>query len=145
MSQLGRLLLVDPDVRGRLRAVSALSDFFEVGTCQDGEDPLRAARRWRPRLVMLGMPRPRSKEVRRACHAIKTDTISPPLVAIVDPFCKEAHPDVLLADTMGDGYLGGKVTPDQLVAFAQAVIAGQRPITLLDRPSGRLGRFLERF
>lgn len=145
MSERPRVLLATPDPRERLRLLAALRDAFELLPLSQGEDPMRATRAQRPALVLLSVPRAHAQNTLRACRAIKTDAGSPPRVALVDPGRRLHHPSQALEASLADGYLGQELPDEELRAFVQQVLAGERPVRegpppvrgLLDRLLGR--------
>jgi hypothetical protein len=139
------ILVADPDVRGRLWIVDVLRVDFAVSIPGPGEDPLRAARRLRPEAVLLAVPRGRSTEALRTCRAIKTDSESPPLVGILDQWGRTGRPERTLSDALADGYLGGRVLPDEVIAFARDVLAARRPVVSNTPPPGFMRRLLKTF
>ena len=145
MNSRPRLLLADVDVRGRLRALSALRSTYEVHTLAHDEDPLRATRRIRPDAILLGMPRAKEGETSRRCRAIKTDTSSPPMVGIVDRWCRLEDPGGVLSSCLGDGYLGGLATPDEIRAFTADLLRGRKPVHIHDAAPRILDRMLNVF
>jgi hypothetical protein len=127
-----RLLLTDPDVRGRLRVLTALREHYDVQTLGPDETTLKATRRLRPELVLLAMPRGRLEETGRWCRAIKTDAGEPPLVGIVDRFGRVEDPEAMIKSCLGDGYLGGVPGPQDLLDFLSALRVGRRPLVRLE-------------
>jgi len=138
------LLVADPDVRGRLWTVDALRSGYSIETLSPGEAPLRAARRVRPRVMLLGVPRGRSVEVIRTCKMVKTDSVSAPLVGLLDPWCRLAKPTQLLPRSLADGYLGGPVSADSLQEFVQELLRGEHPIREGSPCSGFFKKLLRR-
>lgn len=138
------LLVSDPDARARLRAVAALRDSFEVATLGPGEDPVRAVRRLKPPLVLLAAPRARMSEALRTCHAIKTGAGTPPTVGVVDRWRRLGDPPRALRECLGDGYLGGKYAPADLLEFASRLRAGREAVMLFEPELGLVGAILGR-
>lgn len=139
-----RLLLSDPDARVRLRAVAVLRDEFDLVTLEPGEDVIRAVRRLRPALMLLAMPRARMTEALRVCLSLKTDAGTPPLIGLVDRWKRLGDPQRTLETCLGDGYLGGRASGDELLAFARALGDGVRPVHLFEAELGLVGRIFGR-
>jgi len=138
------LLVADPDVRGRLWTVDALRAGYSIETLSPGEAPLRAARRVRPRLMLLGVPRGRANEAIRTCKMVKTDSVGSPLVGLLDPWCRLARPQQSVSRALADGYLGGQVSVGALQEFVQALIRGDKPIQEGQSGSGFVQKLLRR-
>ena len=139
------LLISDPDVRGRLWVVDVLRDRFSVDIPGPGESLLRAVRRLRPAAVLLAVPRGRGGEAVRACRLIKTDTTAPPLVGLLDHWGRLGRAERrTLGASLADGYLGGRVSPEELCRFVQALISGHRPVVSNVPPPGIAGRIVGR-
>ena len=140
-----RVMLAQPDARGRLRVVEALRDRYELMPLGPGEDPVRAVRSQRPALVLLEVPRAQSGNTLRACRAIKTDAGTPPRVALLDLRGRLSHPRNAVEGCLADGYLGRELASAELAGFVADVLAGKRPIIEGERRRrGLLGRFLDR-
>lgn len=140
-----RVLLAQPDARGRLRVMSALGGRYDLVPLAPDEDPLRAVRSHRPALVLLEVPRGRSQNTMRACRAIKTDAGAPPRVALLDPQGRLTDPRAFLEACLADGYLGLELDDEDLRAFVREVLAGQRPVREgPPRRRGLLSRLFER-
>lgn len=144
MSTRPPILVADPDVRGRLWIVDVLRVAFAVTIPGPGEDPLRAVRRVRPAGVLLAVPRGRSAEAMRMCRVLKTDSDTPPRVGILDQWGRIRRPERALEQALADGYLGGRVLPDEVVRFTRALLAGQEPVISNKPPPGIVGRLLGR-
>ena len=129
MTEPVRILLAQPDARGRLRVMSALRSRYVLLPLGPGEDPVRAMRVHRPSLVLLEVPRARSGNTLRACRAMKTDAGSPPRVALLDPRGRLRHPQAAVESSLADGYLGVEGDDAALRAFVEAVLRGERPVT----------------
>lgn len=139
------VLLAVPDPHLRLGLLAALRDRYSLTPLGPGEDPLRAARRLRPSLVLLAVPRSRSAATLHACRAIKTDAGTAPLVALIDVNARLSHPNSAVEAASADGYLGMDLEDADLLAFVQAVLSGERPVCVSpDRPRGLLARLLGR-
>ncbi|NOY27133.1 MAG: response regulator transcription factor [Oligoflexia bacterium] len=139
------VLLAVTAPRLRLRIMAALRDRYSLTPLGPGEDPLRAARSLRPKLVLLAVPRSHSAATLHACRAIKTDAGTTPLVALVDVDARLSHPSSAVEAASADGYLGMNLDDADLLAFVQAVLDGERPVRASpDRPRGLLDRLLRR-
>lgn len=138
------LLIADPDVRGRLRAVDALKSRYTVSIPGPGEAPLHAARRVRPAVMLLAIPRGRGTEAINTCRLIKTDTQVPPLVGLLDPWGRLTRPPRALEAALADGYLGGLVSPEEVRRFVEDLLAYTRPIREQPAAPGLLRRLLGR-
>ena len=136
------ILVADPDVRGRLWIVDVLRTGFALSIPGPGESPLRAARRVRPAAVLIAVSRGRTAEALRTCRAIKTDTENPPMVGILDQWSRISRPQRIFASALADGYLGGRVLPDEVSAFARALLAGEQPVVSNSPPPGIVRRLL---
>ena len=141
MSARSSILVADPDVRGRLWIVDVLRSDFAISIPGPGEGPLRACRRLRPQCVLLAVPRGRSMEAIRTCRSIKTDSNEPALVGILDQWGRISRPARVLSSAMADGYLGGQVTPDEVLSFTQDLLERKNPVVSKAPPP----RFFERF
>jgi len=144
MSARARLLLADPNPATRLAAVDALGADWEVIPLPEDEDPVRAARRIRPALILLAVPTARVQSALRACRSLKTEA-NPPKVALLDHGGRLTDPAEVLSAWLADGLCIGAVLPAQLPAFARAVAAGEKPILRGAPPApGLLGRLFGR-
>jgi mRNA-degrading endonuclease toxin of MazEF toxin-antitoxin module len=139
-----RLLLVEPDPTGRLRLLAALSEQFEVVTLDDEEPVIRAARRLRPAVVLLGVPRVGARTVLRSCRSLKTEQNYGFHVGLVDRAFKLSDPRTAAETWLADGYVGGAATEQELADFAGALVRGERPVTVVRPQVGLLGRLLGR-
>ena len=145
MSILPKVVLVDPDARGRLRLVAALHDHFEVVVPEEGEELVRAVRRYRPQVVVLAMPRGRLNAASRECRTIKTDGRDPPAVGLTDRWCRVADPKATLSTCMGDGYLGGQVEAAEIRRWVRQLADGKSPVVVLgEAETTLLSRFWPR-
>lgn len=138
------VLVADPDVRGRLWIVDVLRADFALSIPGPGEGPLRASRRLRPQCVLLAVPRGRSVEAIRTCRSIKTDSSDPPFVGILDQWGRISRPDRLLTSALADGYLGGKVEPEEVLSFTQSLLDRKQPVVSNAPPPGFLQRLWRR-
>ena len=130
-----KVLVVEPDARGRLRVLAALQGRHEPVIVDDGEDLLRAIRRVRPRLVLLAMARGRQGQAFRSCRSIKTDGREPPKVGLMDPWLRVGDPISTLGSCLGDGYLGGIPDGPQVLAFVDALLADSAPVVMKVAPA----------
>ena len=138
------LLIADPDVRGRLRIVDILKADYQLDIPGPGEPPLRAARRVRPAVVLLAVPRGRSAEAVRTCRLIKTDSEPAPLIGLLDHWGRIPRPQRALEAAAADGYLGGRATPEDICRFTAALLRGEHPLFTNDPPPGIFRRLLDR-
>jgi DNA-binding NarL/FixJ family response regulator len=140
----GRVLIADPHPTTRLVALDALRDHWEVMPLADDEDPVRATRKARPVLLLLGVPPGRSQGALRACRSLKTEA-SPPRVALLDRAGKLSDPEQILEDWLADGVLCGSFEAAELRKFVEDVLAGRRPVVRGSAPGrGLLSRILGR-
>ncbi len=116
------IVVVDDDPRGRLRAVSALHERYEVLVPEPGEELLRVVRRVRPAAVLLAMSRGRASVIFRLCRALKTDGRDPPAVGLIDRWNRLEDPSASLTSCLGDGYLGGQLAPEEIRRWAGRLI-----------------------
>lgn len=133
-----KVMVADPDPRGRLRAVSALHGRYDVVTPDPTEELVRAVRRLRPEVVLLAMPRGRSGQAFRSCRTLKTDGRDPPAVGLTDRWCRLGDPKASLSSCLGDGYLGGQVTPQQWLRFVGDMLEGKSPVVVMGEPEASL-------
>lgn len=138
-----KLLLADPNPATRLAAVDALGQEWEVIPLPEDEDPVRAARRLRPAVLLLAVPPSRAQSALRACRSLKTEA-NPPKVALLDHGGRLSDPAEALSAWLADGLCSGTLDPAALAAFVRAVVAGERPILRGAPPRGLLGRLLGR-
>jgi DNA-binding response OmpR family regulator len=125
--------------------VSALTSRFEVFPLPPGDDPLRAARARRPDVVLLALSRAAPDEALRLCRTLRTDVRPLDCVGIYvrgrPPRTAEQVCDIWRAD----GYLAGTFDSFGLLAFAEALLRGERPVLLPpEGGEGALGRFVDR-
>jgi hypothetical protein len=137
------LLLVQDDLRERLRTVARLSPAYDVLLPALGEEPLKAARRLRPELALLCLAPYKPMANLQLCRILKTD-LGP--IRAVGIWAPDGQPgaDEVLRDYLADGYLGGS---GDLLAFLDALARGERP-RMEGAPSlglrARLRRYLVR-
>ena len=122
-----RVLIADPHPTTRLVALDALRDHYEVMPLPDEEDPVRATRKARPDLLLLGVPPSRSQSALRACRSLKTEA-SPPRVALLDRAGRLSDPQRTLDEWLADGVLSGNFEAAELRKFVDEVMAGQHPV-----------------
>lgn len=141
-----RLLLVDEVTARRLRVAAALTGAFDVITASDGEDPLRVARSSRPDLVLVAVHRAHPEASLRLCRTLRTDVRPVRRVAVYDARARPAEAEAVMGPWLADGYLTGSRF-DEILAFAEAVWRGERPVrnvgpapSALARLAGRLFR-----
>lgn len=138
-----RLLLVDERAARRLSAVAALSARFEVVPVGDGEDPLRAARSHRPDLAIVVVARRKPEMSLRLCRMLRTDLRPVPCVGLVDPGPTPRPAAEVQLHWLADGYLAMACSPEELLAFGDALWRGERPCVEAP-PAGRVRRMLSR-
>ncbi len=136
-----RLLLIQDDLRERLRTVALLSPDYDVMIPALGEEPLKAARRLRPDLALLCLSRYRPQAQLQLCRILKTD-LGP--IRAIGIWAPDGQPpaEEVLASYLADGYLGGDA---QLRPFLEALARGDRPCMEGSPPAGlraRLRRLL---
>lgn len=135
-----QILLVDPAPRSRLATIAALSSTYAVGRPDEGERPIRAARRLRPDITLLTLHRGHMQEVMRLARALKTEPGRPTLIGLLDPAARLAVTRETLGDINADGYAAGRLTDQVLTTFVAGVLRRELPIhrgpphrSLLDR------------
>lgn len=138
------VLVADPDVRGRLWVMDALRTHCQLSIPGPGEEPLRAVRRVHPQAILLAVPRGRGAAIHKLCRAIKTDSLHPPLVGIVDQWGRLRNPQQLMDGALVDGYLGGRLLPEDVRSFLTALMANQQPMVTKAPPTGMLRRWMNR-
>lgn len=139
-----KVLIADPNPKGRLVALDALRERWEVVPLPDDEDPVRATRRLRPALLLLAVPAGRSQGALRACRSLKTEA-SPPRVALLDRDGRLADPEETMRSYLADGVLAGSFDAELLKKFVAGVIAGERPVVRAEATAkGLLGRLFGR-
>ena len=137
-----RLLVAVPDPVMRLVALDALRDRYDVVPMPTDEDPLRAARRLKPAVVLLAIPLGRTQGALRAARSLKTEA-NPPRVGLIDRPGRLSDPEGAIAGGVADGYLSGTADADAMRAFVADMRAGRRPI-VKGAERGLIGRLLGR-
>lgn len=138
------LLLVDPAPRSRLPLVAALREHWVVSVPEPGEEPLRRARKDRPRIVLLVIHRGELQRMQRMARLLKTEAGHPPPVGLLDPGNRVRDPRALLDACGADGFLGGVQPAGAVQSFAVALAEGQQPFEPGLRPQRFLDRLLKR-
>jgi hypothetical protein len=123
-----RALLHDADPTTRLRAVAVLRGHWDI-TAVDGDEPLlKAARRLRPDIALVAVPRFGARTALRLVRVLKTEPNQTWLVGALDRSRRVSDPLTALEEWLADGYLGGAHSDADLLAFARDLHAGQRPV-----------------
>lgn len=128
-----KLLLLEAETSRRLLWISALRGAFDVVGLEEGEDPLRVVRAARPALVLLSAEGAGAEEALRLAHRLKTGP-HPPALGVVCPGRARPSPEHVLVRTQADGYLGGDVNPERLLAWSIRLRRGERAVEDLPLP-----------
>lgn len=138
------MLVVDDYPRDRLRVVAALAGRFDVFPVPSGEDPLRAARTRRPDLVLLSLAHGAADTALRACRTLRTDVRPIGHVAVYARGRPPRAVEHVCETWRADGYLAGNFDGPALLAFAEAVLRGERPVQVPDVSVNPLARIIGR-
>ncbi|MSQ00879.1 MAG: hypothetical protein EXR71_03175 [Myxococcales bacterium] len=122
-----RLLLVDPDLAFRLRAIATLAEEFDVTVPVAGDDIIRLARATRPELALFAAGGRLRVEAMRVTRVLKTDVRVVPTVAFYSRTGESPPPRAGLIAVMVDAYLPD-AGADDLGPFAHALGSGERPM-----------------
>ncbi len=122
-----RLLLVDPDLAFRLRAVATLSVGFDVTVPAAGDDVVRLARATRPELALFASGGRLRVDAMRVARVLKTDVRIVPTIAFYSRRGESAPPRAGLTAVLVDAYLPD-AGADDLCPFAEALVRGERPM-----------------
>lgn len=139
-----RVLVVDENPRRRLLVVAALAPRFDVHPLPAGEDPLRTARGRRPELVLFALDRANADDTLRFCRTLRTDVRPIEHVAVYADGRPPRPAEVVTEAWRADGYLAGAFGGDEVLAFAEAVLRGERPVRLPATSDGVLSRLRDR-
>lgn len=139
-----QILVVDASPRFRLRVVSALTGPFQVESLPGGDDALRVARARRPELVLFAMDRANADDVLRMCRTLRTDVRPIERVAVYAHGRPPRPVDVVIDGWRADGYLAGDLDAPALLAFAEALLRGERTVSVPEAADGILGRLADR-
>jgi CheY-like chemotaxis protein len=137
--------VVDESPRHRLAAVAALSPRFDATPLPHGEDPLRVARARRPDLVLLALQRGAPDDGLRLCRTLRTDVRPIERVGVYVRGRPPRSVDQVCDVWRADGYLAGECDGVAIVAFAEALLRGERPVTLPEPAEGTFERLVGRF
>lgn len=135
------LLVIDGDPGRRLALIGALRDAFRILPDDPSRTAVRRARDLAPELVLVALDPRNPKAGMNLCRALKTD-LRPSPVGVLDP-TGAGSADAVMA--LAEGYLRGQQSPQEIVAWTHAVLAGERPVR--EGPVGRrslLKRLLRR-
>lgn len=141
-----RLLLHDPDAAFRLRAIGALREEFEVTAVQPGDDVIRLARALRPDVALLAAGGRARVDAIRLTRVLKTDVRVVPGMGLYTHPGEEPPTEAAVRTAQADGMLFEVSTGPPLLAFAQALARGERPLPQPwpGRSSGPLRRLVSR-
>ncbi len=121
-----RLLLVDPDLPFRLRAIATLAEAFEVTVPAVGDDVVRLARAVRPEVALFASGGRLRVDAMRVTRVLKTDVRVVPTIALYSRRGEALPPRPGLLAVLVDAYLPD-AGPDDLGPFAEALGRGERP------------------
>lgn len=139
-----KALLLDADPTTRLRAVAGLRERWDISAVDSDELPIKAARRLRPDIILVAVPRVGARTALRTCRVLKTEPNQTWLIGVLDRTRRVTDPITAAEAWLADGYLGGAYSDNELAAFAADLHAGRKPVRAQDAEASWLGRLLGR-
>lgn len=122
------ILLVEGDPTARLARLAALGGAPALLVPEPGEDAVRALRRLRPGLVLVGLGDGPTALALRPVRSLVNEP-GGPIVAILDALDAVDDPAALLRGTGARGYLGAPpADAAALRAFLEALERGESPV-----------------
>ena len=122
------VLLVDPATRDRLKMVALLAGAAHVCTPELSEDPVRLVRHRQYDVVLVALPRLGARRGLTLCRTLKTDGARTPPVGLLDPWRRLQEVPDALRESLGDGYLGGRVDRVVVERFLRDLLEGRSPL-----------------
>jgi hypothetical protein len=115
-----------------------------VVTVVEGQDPVRTARASHPAVGLVFVKGRQPDAALRLARGLRTDVRAVPRVGVVDTRRRPHDAAHVLDVWAADGFYAGALDAEALLAFAEAVWRGDRPVVSRPAEAGPIARLIGR-